>query len=63
MMTTYGRKLHPFEWITAMFNIAWIDHLSIRVELALITKLVQGAVTRTFEYGLWELTSGKRNII
>ena len=37
--------------------------------LALITKkeckakLVQGGITRTFEYGLWELTSGKSNIM
>ena len=27
------------------------------------TKLVQGGITRTFEYGLWELTSGKSNIM
>ena len=26
-------------------------------------KLVQGGITRTFEYGLWELTSGKSNIM
>ena len=37
--------------------------------LALITKkeckakFIQGGITRTFEYGLWELTSGRSNII
>ena len=29
MMTTYGRKLHAFKWITTMIYIVWIDHLII----------------------------------
>ena len=27
------------------------------------TKLVKGGITRAFEYGSWELTSGKSNIM
>ena len=53
------------------YDLHCVDRLSEHRggELALITKkeckakLVQCSITRTFEYGLWELTSGKNNII
>ena len=32
MMTTYGRKLHAFKWITTMIYIVWIDCLSTEME-------------------------------